>query len=410
MSEHLDTYELELFMAHKLAPNEVLRVATHIGACPSCRERISHAERIEPHLDYEYLAAYVDETLAVAEREIVGQHLAICPSCAREAEELKSFREDLMHSNNASNEGAGLTAGFSPSFSLAFSLSHLWQRLRRSLRMPRPIAWATAALLITIAVTGLLLLLLWQRGKTPVLTNNNSSNPREVVKNSNVNGPQIIDNRPNAVDGNVNLNANVPVGDAALYTAVIKRALETQSIDPAPVLTELVGRPSPLMGKSTGETFNLLQPVGTVILSSRPTFQWQPLNGATSYQVHILDQDFKVVAESGLITTTSWSPPTALDRGVVYLWQVSAVKEGEVVSAPAAPRPEARFKILSGSKMREVQRAVKAQGDSPLALGIIYAHNGLLDAAEQEFQNALNHPQESATARKLLQNLNALRR
>jgi len=145
-------------------------------------------------------------------------------------------------------------------------------------------------------------------------------------------------------------------------------------------------------------------------LSTRPIFNWQPLPGATSYQVHVLDTDFKVVAESGPVTATSWSPPTALDRGVVYLWQVSAVKEGEVISAPTAPRPEARFKILTGSKTREVQQAVKARAGSPLALGIIFAHAGLLDDAEREFQNALSRTQDAAMARKLLQNVSALRR
>ncbi len=403
MSEHLNTHELELFMAHKLAPNEVLRVATHIGACLWCRERISQAEKtgvrietlradlrrdaqaVEPHLDYERLEAYVNETLSVAEREVVGQHLNICSSCAREAQELKSFREDLTHPHNSSN---------------------LWPWLRDSLRMSPRIAWTSAALLIAIALASLLLLL-WPRGKAPEFTNNNSSNTPEVVKDNNDNRPQITDKPPD--NGSNNVNANGSGDDAALYAAVIKRALETQSLDPAPVLQELTGRPSSLMGKAKGETFDLLQPVGTVTLSNRPTFQWQPLNGATSYEVHVLDTDFKVVAESGPLTATSWSPPTALTRGVVYLWQVSAVKEGEVISAPAAPRPEARFQILSGAKMREVQRAVKALAGSPLARGIIYAHNGLLDAAEQEFQNALTRSQEPATARKLLQDLRALR-
>jgi hypothetical protein len=183
-----------------------------------------------------------------------------------------------------------------------------------------------------------------------------------------------------------------------------------ERIDRAPVLMDLAGKPSTLMGRSEGVTFSLLQPVGTVTLSNRPTFTWQPLAGATSYQVHVLDTDFKVVAESGPVTATSWSPATALDRGVVYLWQVSAVKEGEVVLTPAAPRPEARFKILTGSKTREVQQAVKARAGSHLALGIIYAHTGLLDDAEREFQDALSRPQEAAMARKLLQHVSALRR
>jgi len=57
-----------------------------------------------------------------------------------------------------------------------------------------------------------------------------------------------------------------------------------------------------------------------------------------------------------------------------------------------------------------VKEAVKARAGSHLALGIIYAHTGLLDDAEREFQSALGQPKEAAMARKLLQNLSALRR
>jgi hypothetical protein len=408
MSEHLNSHRLELFIAHKLAPDELLRAAKHISVCESCRERISDAERtgvrienlrtelrrdvkaVGPHLDYQQLAAYVDDMLDAVEREIADNHLTICPSCTREAQELKSLREELMQQNNALNRVANLPS------------DHLWHRFSDSLRAPRRIAWA-ATLLITIAAA---VLLLWQHGKTPEVLNNNNANTPEVVSNGNGNR-----NEPEpSNNSSVNVNANVPSSSVAVYAAVIKRALETQKIDRAPVLIELAGRPSTLMGSSEGVTFSLLNPVGTVTLSNRPIFEWQPLAGATSYQVHILDTDFKVVAESGPVTATSWSPPTALDRGGVYLWQVSAVKEGEVIFAPAAPRPEARFKILTGSKTHEVQQAVKAQAGSPLERGIIYAHMGLLDDAEREFHDALSQTQERALARKLLQNLRALRR
>jgi hypothetical protein len=442
MSNHLDSHGLKLFIAHKLAPDELLRAATHIGVCQSCRDRMSHAERtgvrienlrtelrrnvkpVEQHLDYEQLEAYVDDTLDAVGREIAGNHLAICPPCAREAQELESFRDELTHPNNASKTVASLPAE-----------QHLWQRFRDSLRMSPRIAWAAVALLITIAAAGLL----WQRGKAPEVANNNSSNAPKVVNNNNRDTTVVVSNgnrnQPEVVNNrSVNVNANASGGDSsnrrdsnrrntagpdssvnpsvgvALYAAVIKRALETQRIDRAPVLMELAGKPSTLMGRSEALTFNLLQPVGTVTLSTRPVFNWQPLAGATSYRVYVLDTDFKVVAESGPVTATSWSSPTALDRGVVYLWQVSAMKEGEVISAPAAPRPEARFKILTGSKTREVQQAVKARAGSHLALGIIFAHTGLLDDAEREFQNALSRTQEAAMARKLLQNLSALRR
>ncbi len=436
MSEHLDSHELELFIAHHLSPDTLLRAVTHIGVCQSCRARISHAERsalrienlrtelrrdakpleLEQHLDYEQLEAYVDDRLGEVAREIVSNHLGGCPPCAREAQELESFREDLTHPSNASKAAAS----FPPDLP---ARQHSWQRLRGSLRMSPRIAWAAAALLITIAAA---VLLLWQRGKVPEVANENRNNAPEVVNNNSGNTTAVVSNdnapsggsrgdstnRPDSVNANTTArphsNVNSDVG-VAFYATVIKRALDTQSIDRAPVLLELAGKPSTLMGRSEGVTFKLLQPVGTVTLSSRPTFGWQPLAGATSYQVYVLDTNFKVVAESGPITATSWSPPTGLARGVVYLWQVSAVKEGEVITAPAAPRPEARFMILTGSKMRAVQQAVNAQAGSHLVLGIIYAHTGLLDDAEREFQDALSRPQEATMARKLLQNLSALR-
>jgi anti-sigma factor ChrR (cupin superfamily) len=454
MSEHPDTHGLELFIARKLPPDDLLRVARHIGVCQSCRERIAHAERIgarieslraelswnaksvEHHLDYEQLEAYVDDTLDAVGREIADNHLAVCQPCAREAQELESLREDLTRPRHASNAAA---AGL-PS-------TPLWQRFRDSLSLSPRMAWA-ASLLIIIALAGLLL---WQRGRAPEVANDNRRNAPEVVNNNSGSTPGVVNNSnrslPEVVNNNgVNVNTNnsvvnsthgsdsvnanrretarlgsnaAPGVGSAPYEVVIKRALETHSIERAPVLKELAGRPSTLMSGSQNidssleperATFALLQPVGTVTLSNRPTFNWQPLAGATSYQVHILDTDFNVVAESGQVTTTSWSPPDALKRGVVYLWQVSAAKDGEVISTPAAPAPEARFKILAASKAREVQRAVKERAGSHLQLGIIYAHNGLLDDAEREFQFALRTNQGAATARQLLQNVNGLRR
>ena len=440
MSEHLDTHGLERFIARRLPPDELLRAARHLGVCQPCREQIARAERtgarieslraelrrdaksVEQHLDYELLEAYVDDTLDGVGREIVRNHLAVCPPCAREAQELATLKEDLAHPDHAPSAAAGLAS------------ERPWLRLRYSLKMSPRIGWA-AALLIVAAAAGLLL---WQRGRAPEVANDNSGNKPEVI-NSNGNPPEVVN------DSRVNDNANGPVGDpttrgdsvnahrretrrrdsdvsssvgVAPYEAIIKRALETQRIDRAPVLKELAGRPSTLMGREPsfdlahgpeGATFALLRPVGTATLSERPTFQWQPLAGATSYQVHVLDTDFNVVAESGPVTATSWSPPNALKRGVVYLWQVSAAKDGAVISAPAAPAPEARFKILTAPKARDVQRAVRRAG-SHLARGIIYAHAGLLDDAERELRTALSRTQEAATARKLLQDLSTARR
>ena len=98
-----------------------------------------------------------------------------------------------------------------------------------------------------------------------------------------------------------------------------------------------------------------------------------------------------------------------LKRGEVYVWQVTATKDGLEITSPSAPMPEARFKILEKAKAGELQRLAKEYRDSHLILGAIYAHNGLLDEAEREFQMALNKNQDADKARKLLQSLKALR-
>ncbi len=402
MSEHLDTHGLEHFIARKLPPDELLRAARHIGVCQSCRERIERtgarieslrvelrrgAQTVEPHLDYEQLAAYVDDTLDAVGREIAGNHLAVCSPCTREVQELEAIRAELMQPHHASSTAASLPS------------ENLWQRFTDSFRLSPRIAWAAVALFIIITAAGLLLLR--QRGSAPEVAGDNSNgNAPAVVNNSNVNVLVVNSN------DSVNVNANAHVADAtnrnnsvnatrrdtarpdtnvnqsvsgSPYEAVVRRALATHRLDRAPVLNELAGRPSTLMSGSQsidlsrgpeGESFALLRPVGTVTLSNRPTFSWQPLAGATSYQVHVLDTDFNVVAESGPITAASWSSPLALKRGVVYLWQVSAVKDGKVISAPAAPAPEARFMILTTAKARAVQRA--RAGRRRLASGARY--------------------------------------
>ena len=46
---------------------------------------------------------------------------------------------------------------------------------------------------------------------------------------------------------------------------------------------------------------------------------------------------------------------------------------------------------------------------SHLKLGVVYAHEGLLDDAEQEFRAAITTGEDVALARKLLQNVKEMR-
>src|SRR5262249_39481959 len=109
------------------------------------------------------------------------------------------------------------------------------------------------------------------------------------------------------------------------------------------------------------------------------------------------------------LTATAWQTAELLKRGSVYLWQVTAVVDGIEVTAPAAPMPEARFKILDSAKAKELEQLKQNSKLSHLILGTIYAHNGLLEDAERELRLAAHEKQDAAVAGKLLQSLNRIR-
>lgn len=106
----------------------------------------------------------------------------------------------------------------------------------------------------------------------------------------------------------------------------------------------------------------------------------------------------------------NWTPLHPLKRNAVYIWQVTALKEGREVTSPAAPAKEARFRILSAEKTATLAPVIIELAGSPLKLGVVYAHEGLLDDAEQEFRAAITAGEDVTLARKLLQSVKQMRR
>jgi hypothetical protein len=147
-----------------------------------------------------------------------------------------------------------------------------------------------------------------------------------------------------------------------------------------------------------------------MVQSDCPTFRWQPLDGATSYTVTVVNEaNDRTAAKSDPLTGTEWTVPTPLPRGGIYRWFVTALKDGQEVQSPNKAGVTARFKVLEQKKFEELESAKKKYAHSPLTLGILYAQAGLLDEAEREFQTLLNANPKSPIARKLLKNVRALR-
>jgi hypothetical protein len=117
-----------------------------------------------------------------------------------------------------------------------------------------------------------------------------------------------------------------------------------------------------------------------------------------------------LIEKSSPTAKLSWTPLHQLKRNVLYIWQVTAVKDGREITAPSAPDREARFKVLSSERAAALTEASARIAGSHLKLGIVYANSGLLDEAEREFRAAIAANQDAALARKLLQDTRQMRR
>jgi hypothetical protein len=247
--------------------------------------------------------------------------------------------------------------------------------------------------------------LLSQESRTPGQPSSSNENAKSeepaVVLQLNDGGQQIVLNKEGEVKGVEQLPSR--------WQQTVKALLLAQRIERPSQLSELNGKTGTLLGgASDGLPFQLVSPLGKVLPGNRPAFRWRALEGADSYTVTVTDAHLNVVATSQPLTALQWQPPAALKAGV-YSWQVTATKDGQRVTSPVMPAPQAKFRILEPDKLQEVERARRTFANSHLTLGALYAQLGLLDDAEREFQLLLKANPQSALPRKLLAQVRAMK-
>jgi hypothetical protein len=184
--------------------------------------------------------------------------------------------------------------------------------------------------------------------------------------------------------------------------ALVRNVLANKTLSKPEVLEKLTAPSIRLMDPTAREnSFGLLGPSGTVIATDHANLRWQALAGATSYTVSVFDADFNRVTRSTPQPATQWTTPT-LRRGMIYSWEVVAVRDGQEVRSPVAPEPRAQFKVLEAEKLRELANLKKLKPISHLALGLTYARFGLLAEAEGQLQIlAKENPNSPVTTRLL---------
>ncbi|MCI0392095.1 MAG: zf-HC2 domain-containing protein [Acidobacteria bacterium] len=455
MSEHLTQTQIEDYGCHTLSAAEFLSASRHLRVCEACRlevERVLDADEVfyalksevfggsaetltssaeQAHLSFERTAAYVDEALAGEELQVVKDHLTGCEQCSMAVEDLRAFRDQVT---------PGLNREYPPHLALpaSFANENRWRRFVAAMtsllpRSPSPVVGSgffarSPALVVGSALAALLLIaagwLIWQaverNGKDPKMAQSSPSPTTPVVTPvvsplPTQAGAATVIAQLNDGDGQVILDGNGKLSGVdhlpPAYQQMIRNALSSKRLEKPSLLAGL-GRPDSLSmrgGDKQGNKFSVINPVGIVILSDRPTFRWSPLEGATGYIVEVYDDKLRKILVSSQGADTSWRATQSLKRGGIYSWQVTAIKGVEEFSSPRPPAPVAKFRILDEALANELVQARRAYASSHLMMALVYTQAGLLDEAEQEFRALQQANPNSAISRRLLASLQSMR-
>jgi Rod binding domain-containing protein len=399
MSKHLNDLELKSYIEKSLPSDKLIEVDSHLSSCDPCfaslkntarlpigSDQLLTLEKIEPfdHLLFEDLTAYVDNRLTEIDQEIIESHLTSCDSCNEEVEELQSFRSliearttpikqhELVKSRFFSRI---LNRGFALQFASLVLISGIAVLLVTQLQKTRQRSSERAA---------------FREASSPLPQSNSQSSPEVAQKETLIASNNAISNE----------SAGIEVLQGSSHRIVSEAVLSGRVQKPA-ILQELKGETEVLLDDSSKvSSFSLTGPVSEVVLSTTPVLKWNRLEGASFYEVTILNRDTNEVLRSGPLKGTQWNTGP-LKRGSVYSWQVTADKDGDKVISPAPPSPEARFKVVGNKSASEIH-SLKQKSSSHLTLGAYYAKEGLIREAQRHLRLHLQSYPQSSQARKLL--------
>lgn len=422
MKDHLTKDLLAGYRERILDATALLAADDHLAGCEQCRSDLAalappdtvsafalsfRSMPANEHLSFEELSDHLDDRLDPIAAEIVELHLGECSRCI---EDLESLRE--------------AATAKAPQPSIPTQAPTFGESIRTFFAFPA-MRFAIPLVLIGGTAAGVYFLVRPNgtpgENKTEIAEVNTNSVPPVVVESENVNA-EIVEPEPSPIDvaaitiidGNSELRIDAEgkmIGSfAGEYDARIAAAVRTGALAIASEAQRLKGSAGILMGAGDGKTsLRVRSPIGKIIATDRPQFNWSGVEGSSSYTVEVYDPNFNKVMTSPPVTGTQWTAGTALPRGREYTWQVTAMVNGETLRAPTRPAPDARFVVVSGAKLAEIERAKRNYGRSNLVLGILYAEAGLLDDAEREFQALIRKNPNSANVKRLLNKVRTAR-
>lgn len=355
---HLTNQQITGYQAGTLEEAEAyFAIESHLADCPTCQERLQSASQTTSELPLGSLLegsgpllmeeAHPEGTLIVRYARknsdvpaLIVEHIAVCTRCQQDVVALQTYRQAVTPAIWAEARAVLTPLVSRPGFG---------EWLRAQIRVAATVraarVWAPAAAVC------LLLGLFWWR-KQPAVEILDGSGRWTLTRGGQLTGPVTL---------------------SPSLLPQVRDALQTRKLTTPPDLMALVA--SADAGYS---------PAGTFVRSDRPTLRWQPLPNAVSYQCTLTSPDapgFKRGAPKP-IRGSFWKVKKPLPRGKIYTWQVVAtLRNGEHVWLSGSPR----FKVLAQAQEQALEEASKTTANSHLALGLLYAQQGVLDEAAQEF-------------------------
>ncbi len=368
------------------------------------------------HLTEEEMAGHVHRSLSSEDLKSVADHLSCCVLCSLAVDDLRAFRNEIAPSLDREYHPV---SNSSPAKSRRPSLTSLTELFRLS---PVPAFGAVVAILLLTGMGWLIWQAVREREQNVEIVIAPTPSPESVPVVPNPQPQTVPAPEPRTMVAQLNDGAGVLTLDQEgklsgteslplAYQNLVKKALTTGRVERSSQLNGLNRQASSLMSSENAkDEFSVIEPVGNVLMTNHPTFRWSALKGAKGYVVEVYDSKFKLVTTSPQVTSQSWAPSQSLPRGEVYSWQVKGIEEGQEVTSPRPPAPQAKFRILDQTKANELAKAKRAYASSHLTLGLLYADAGLLKESEQELRILQKANSNSDLARTLLRHVQALRR
>jgi hypothetical protein len=437
LSDHLTQTQIENYGRRPLPAAEWLFVSDHLSVCEKCRLKLEATVDDEAvylalksgafdgaearlsitgraHLTFEQMTGLIEGKASAEDLQSASDHLAWCQDCEAAVDDLRDFKDqvaaELERENRKSPAGVAAKSrwlrlfpaihSFWPKSSMFVYGSALAALLLASA------AWLGWRALQGIKSTSKLAVTIPSTGVSPSVSPGPRSTPGAedasmVIARLNDGQGQVTLDREGKLSGVDHL--------PFAYQQMIRRALTDQELETSRLLAGLnpSGGAPRGAGTATQAGLSVVEPVGVVTLSDRPTFRWSRLDGSTSYVVEVYDELFILAAASPQITGLSWTATKSLRRGGIYYWQVKAAKDGREFKAPSRGAPQAKFRILDAAGAYELAQARRAYGSSRLVMGLLYAQAGLLDEAEQEFRALQKANPNSELVQRLLKQARA---